>query len=287
MSSIDIYQLLYSKPHNEHYLKRYIKFIQNIKKLDQQSLNTESHHILPKSSDLFPEYKSFKDFPMNEIKLSYRQHYIAHLILWKAYNGKQAYAFSLMCNRNMTNSRKYEIFKSKLYSDLSTIMKLNNPNKTGEFTKKSWENASPERRIKQSKILSELNKRKIIPKVLTYRICLNCGEIFGKLIFPHSNENFKFCSRSCSAPYNGRASSKLQKGISKPYKEGRTAWNKGIPNLQAKENAIKGIQKSSEKAINRRIVIRDGIRCWSNPGDIDYPATSVAEQAGSISECLS
>ena len=72
-----IYTILSSKPHNPHYLKRYIKFIESCK------LNTtgELHHIAPKSKQLFPEFKSFKLHQWNKIKLSLRQHYIAHLLL--------------------------------------------------------------------------------------------------------------------------------------------------------------------------------------------------------------
>lgn len=83
---MDIYSILSSKPHNPHYLNRYIKFIQACQ---QKNVGyegyTENHHICPKAKDMFPEYKCFREFPWNRAALKPRQHFIAHIILWKAF----------------------------------------------------------------------------------------------------------------------------------------------------------------------------------------------------------
>ncbi len=89
MSSVDIYSILLSKPHNPHYLNRYWNFLQYCKKSNMSLLSgtyTEKHHICPKSKDLFPEYSNLKIFHWNSIKLTRRQHIITHYILAKSYN---------------------------------------------------------------------------------------------------------------------------------------------------------------------------------------------------------
>ena len=60
---MDINKILISKNHNNHYLLRYISFIEGCKQKNSifPPENIEKHHILPKS--LFPQYKSFKKHP--------------------------------------------------------------------------------------------------------------------------------------------------------------------------------------------------------------------------------
>ena len=100
----------------------------------------EKHHICPKSKDLFPEYKSFKSFPWNCIPLTLRQHYIAHMLLWKAYRGRQTQAFVLMSKRNkFTNSKIYENARMEMSSNMAGDK---NPNHSGSCSKKGWENSS-------------------------------------------------------------------------------------------------------------------------------------------------
>jgi hypothetical protein len=68
----------------------------------------ESHHILPIGE--FPKYKSFKQFPWNKINLTSRQHFIAHMILWKCYGNTQTHAFyAMVCWKGIKiNSKLYE-----------------------------------------------------------------------------------------------------------------------------------------------------------------------------------
>ena len=104
---MDIYSILSTKPHNPHYLFRYIRFIEGCRKVNSErnSDRTFKHHICPKASDMFPEYKSFNLYPWNRIDLSARQHFIAHVILFRAFRNRSCgYALS---NFGMKNSRKY------------------------------------------------------------------------------------------------------------------------------------------------------------------------------------
>jgi hypothetical protein len=98
MTNNDIYDILASKPHNPHYLKRYFKFIQWCKENPTKEDYTEKHHISPKSDDLFPEYISFVLYEWNCIVLSARQHILAHILLWKSYGGKSVLPVNYMLN---------------------------------------------------------------------------------------------------------------------------------------------------------------------------------------------
>lgn len=103
-----IYNILSSKPHNKHFLSKYIRFIENCEESNKtidESCYTEIHHVCPKANDLFPEYKNLEDFPWNKAVLTARQHYIAHQMLMKIYGGSQTYAFVAM-NRQARKSSK-------------------------------------------------------------------------------------------------------------------------------------------------------------------------------------
>jgi hypothetical protein len=105
-------EILFSKPNNPHYLKRYIRFIEGCQEVNEDFAGyTEKHHICPQAKDLFPEYKSLKKHPWNCAILTPRQHFIAHHLLWKAYPEMKSMqqAFFLMChkNNNKLDSRTY------------------------------------------------------------------------------------------------------------------------------------------------------------------------------------
>lgn len=99
----DVIQILYSKSNNIFWIKRYIKFINAC-----NSESGEKHHICPKADDLFPQYKSFKKYSWNCKILTTRQHYIAHWMLWKIYNGSQSCAFFRMSKGRIRSSRVYQ-----------------------------------------------------------------------------------------------------------------------------------------------------------------------------------
>lgn len=105
-------QNLFSVPFkSEIYLNRYVKFIEACnEKNTNPSLDvySEKHHILPKS--MFPKYSNPKRYPWNEVVLTAREHFIAHLMLWKAYrNHPMTHAANMMCSfSSRRNSRLYE-----------------------------------------------------------------------------------------------------------------------------------------------------------------------------------
>lgn len=90
-------------------MSRYRRFIKSRKnRIIPVGVPVESHHKLPRSLG----GTNYKD---NLINLTYREHYIAHFLLWKEYGGKMAQAFFLMTHigkyDSRLTSRQYEQLK--------------------------------------------------------------------------------------------------------------------------------------------------------------------------------
>lgn len=99
----NIFEILQSKPHNPHYLRRYYNFINACSKINstksKEELDyTEKHHICPKS--LFKEFKNFRIHQWNCSVLTFRQHFISHWLLYKSYGRVQALGFDLLCKQH-------------------------------------------------------------------------------------------------------------------------------------------------------------------------------------------
>lgn len=110
MTSVDIYEILSSKPHNPHFLKRYYKFIVGCKEKNKNLpvyTYLEQHHICPKALDLFADYSDLIMFEWNSIRLTAEQHLIAHVILWKTYGGSQSQALECMLGLFNSNTNRY------------------------------------------------------------------------------------------------------------------------------------------------------------------------------------
>ena len=150
MTSIDIYNILSSKPHNTHYLNRYCKYIQYCNLVNtniSKDIYTENHHICPKSKQLFPEYKSFSLYNWNKVKLTGRQHLIAHLLLSKAYYwSNMIFGYNRMITSSSKrdtsikiNSRSYEKLRKEISIKQRANMKMwhtNNDHPKGMLDKK-------------------------------------------------------------------------------------------------------------------------------------------------------
>lgn len=116
--------------YSSHYYNKYIKFINSCK--EQQIVGyKELHHIIPKALE-------GSNDKSNLINLTARQHYLAHWMLWKAYNIKSMHdAFWMMNNVKSDNQERHYKINSKIYNTLkeersrmlSIEMSLNNPSK--------------------------------------------------------------------------------------------------------------------------------------------------------------
>lgn len=89
----------------------------------------EKHHICPKS--LFPEFSSLSKNKWNLAKLTSRQHFIVHWMLWKTFpTSNMAHAFWAMCNGwgyyKKITSKIYEKLKIQLSIKISNRMKGEN-----------------------------------------------------------------------------------------------------------------------------------------------------------------
>lgn len=106
---IDLLYMIHQNISNVHYIKRYIKFISSRKTVHKKN-ETHFHHILPKAKDFFPQFKNLKENSWNSISLTYREHFIAHLLLHKAFKGtSQSIAFFNMSNfLGKVNSKSYQ-----------------------------------------------------------------------------------------------------------------------------------------------------------------------------------
>jgi hypothetical protein len=102
MDTNQIYDILTSKPHNHHYIKRYFNYINacRIKNISNTSEYTEEHHICPKADDMFPEYNNLKTYSWNAVNLTTKQHLIAHVMLSLIYGGSQSIALHFFLSVN-------------------------------------------------------------------------------------------------------------------------------------------------------------------------------------------
>lgn len=113
---------------NPHYKNRYDKFINYIKNKEPRStVYTENHHIIPRCM-------KGKDDESNMIRLTLREHFLAHWLLWKSYPTylPLVSAFLQMNNKNPNTekpfqgrltSRTYEKLKTQCYEQLGELMK--------------------------------------------------------------------------------------------------------------------------------------------------------------------
>lgn len=92
---------------------RYQRFLATRPKRDLvREAGYELHHIQPLSL-------GGKDISENLIKLTCREHFIAHLILWKIYGGKMSLAFRLLATTPRTKqrltSRQFESLRKEIH----------------------------------------------------------------------------------------------------------------------------------------------------------------------------
>jgi hypothetical protein len=143
---------------NTHF-NRYIKFIEsrpNRKLVKEIGFNI--HHILPRSL-------GGKDNPTNLIKLTYREHWIAHLILWKMGYSEMAAAFWWMNQKGCKafydgwlSSREFERLgqeRIKKISEWGTNMRWVTKNGISYFVHESVMSSYIENGFTQGRVMSE------------------------------------------------------------------------------------------------------------------------------------
>lgn len=134
---------------DERHFKRYIDFIESRNARVLNESYTESHHIVPRSL-------GGTNGVGNTIVLTAREHYIAHMMLWKCFSGPMTHAFFLMsiCNRKKYDGR----LTSKQYESLKVDRKNNI---TDTFREKMSEiMTGSERTLEHRQKISETLKRR-------------------------------------------------------------------------------------------------------------------------------
>jgi len=205
-----------------NYVKHYSYLIERSKDRKISSY-VELHHIVPKCL-------GGNDDPSNLVKLTAREHYIAHVLLAKIHGGTLWHAVNLMGRQKKYSNRMYE-----------------------------------QARLEHSKLLSDQNKRtKTKPKELRNYTCMECFSMFTKLEFCHHSVREKpFCSQSCAAKNTSRNNIGKKLVIKNPRVG---TWNKGISNPHAILNGKKGAAKQSTTVKGRkRLYKEDGTWTWQYP----------------------
>jgi hypothetical protein len=181
---------------------------------------------------ILPKSIGGTDEPTNLVKLTAREHYLSHILLAKIYGGKLWHAVNQMGRLKKYSNRVYE-----------------------------------RARIEHSKLLSEQNKRtKSKPKEHRNYKCSNCS---ASLVYEefchHLPKEHYYCNAKCRNTYTSRFRDKPV-GNRKTKADGRTSWNKGIPNSTSADNARKGASKVAAKATGRkRLYKEDGSWTWYYP----------------------
>lgn len=257
---MNIYAILASKPHNLHYLKRYHKFIiscqhynQTHKIVPRSRLHPggtymERHHICPKAPDLFPEYASFKLHPWNAIYLTARQHFVAHLILWKVFGGSQTFALKAMMQKLKIRGKKVT---STLYEQVKIQQALENSVRTrgdGHWSRKpgkihNFKTNHP--RGMKSKKHSEESKKAIGAKQIG-----PMNHFFGKSHDENTKQVIREKAQSQIWITNGIDTQRVAKSAEIPQ-----GWRRG----------------RSQGTMSSRIWITDGIIDRTHPKDQPLP----------------
>ena len=111
------------EPSNKKYTDWYCKLIHKAQHRNYpKDSYGETHHIIPKSL-------GGSDDKINLVKLSAREHYIAHALLWKMkfpgiYHAKMVYAFNTFIHGFKTKEHKTYTFSSRMYESFKKDLSL-------------------------------------------------------------------------------------------------------------------------------------------------------------------
>lgn len=175
-----------------NYLEHYTRLIERAK---NRELNcyTESHHIIPRCM-------SGTDEKDNLVKLTSREHFIAHLLLHKIYPKKYGLikAINMMCvssnshSGNRINNRMYSWLREKLAKEMSRSQLGSNNSQFGTmwiFNFKTQQN----KKIKKDEIIPEGWSKGKYKNLEQSNNCIICNSF---------TKNKKFCCLKCREEFN-------------------------------------------------------------------------------------
>jgi hypothetical protein len=140
------------------YIGRYERLIQKARTQNLSS-DYEVHHILPKSL-------GGTDSKENLVKMTYRQHYVAHLILWKIHGGKMANAFFFMNQQlryKKIGSKAYQKLREQASNYISKVnsgrrLGVNRINEMREITRKQMQNPEAIKNLREKRFAQIITK---------------------------------------------------------------------------------------------------------------------------------
>ena len=121
-----------------NYKNIYALLIENAKARTLENVYVEKHHIIPQSMGGTNDVT-------NIVKLTAKEHFVAHHLLWKIYrNREMVHAFMLMCNikRNgvkySVSAKEYQLLKEDNKKFRSEFMTGRIGNNTGRKLSQEW-----------------------------------------------------------------------------------------------------------------------------------------------------
>lgn len=244
---------------NPHYVNRYLRFIKT--KLERTIENhiCEIHHIIPRCL-------GGNNAKSNLVKLTYREHYIAHLILSKCFFGpskaKMIYALGAMNKSPSHLNRDVRRFNSRWYSYLRReFSKIESPLKGRPLSEETKKKISETRRAKnltwtkeqRYKIISKLSGRKMnISDEERHRRRLTLESYTSNNPHPrigtvHSNETKLKLSKSASKRIRSPHSEETKKKMSKSNISRRKSEEWTLLELKAPEKFREALAKTGSK----------------------------------------
>jgi len=110
---------------NMQHFNRYVTFIMT-RKMHDEDVYTEKHHVFPRSLCNFVYVNDYS----NLIRLTAREHFIAHMLLWKALGGGMTNAFMRLANcgkytdKGITlNAKQYAVLRENFATYSSKLNK--------------------------------------------------------------------------------------------------------------------------------------------------------------------
>ncbi len=107
----------------KYYQSLYKKFIQTRKERKQINGYVENHHILPRCMGGL-------DIPENYVSLTSKEHYFAHLLLYKAYPKNSGLKRALSAMIYGSHARPHKALNSRSYQRIRNIMTIQVPEKS-------------------------------------------------------------------------------------------------------------------------------------------------------------
>lgn len=167
-------------PKNQNYLNRYIKLLANVPTIAADEY-TEDHHYLP-------ECMGGPDTPNNMITLPSRYHFLAHWMLWKAYDTDElAYAFWAMCHQKKKGQEnRYTKINSKTYA----VLKAHRSKLIKESNSRRWDDPEWAEKTRANISAGRLNNKELTKKASDLLTARNADPEHQRLI-NEGKEKFK------------------------------------------------------------------------------------------------